>query len=351
MISHLIILLISFIFLIKGADFFIETCAKLAKKLGVSEFVIGLTVTAIGTSLPELASSLSAGAQGATGIVIGNVVGSNIANIGLIIGISAFMRKLKTEKKMYERDGYILILSVLILYFFARDNIITWNEGFLMLFLYVFYIMFLFKTKEKESKEYHFHDFMQYMFSFKYIATLKSLFIKKALDKNESKRTTTEKEFLGMFKEGLVKDFFILALSSIAIIFGAKFLINEAIWLANLMSVPESLIGITIIAIGTSLPELSVSIAAAKKGHGEIVIGNILGSNIANSLLIVGVTSFVSPIAISTSSLIYTIPIMGFFSLALTYFIKKNKTLSKKEGLLGLVAYVLFLLFALVSGF
>jgi len=351
MLDHIAILVLSFLSLIKGADFFIETSARLAKKLGVSEFIIGLTVTAVGTSLPELASSVSASIQGSAEIVMGNVVGSNIANIGLIIGISALLGKLKTEKKMYARDGYILILSVMILYFTSFDGFIDWKDGLVLIFVYVFYTLFLFKTKEKEAKDYKFHDFMQYMFGFKYIASLRSIFIKKALEKKERERTLTEKEYLSMFREGLLKDIFVLILSLAFIVVGANFLIDESVFLAKIFGINESLIGLTIISIGTSLPELTVSIAAVRKGHGELVIGNVLGSNIANIFFIVGVSSFIKPIFTTPNTIIYTMPIMGFFSLALTYFIKHNKSIEKKVGLTLISSYLIFLLFAFMKGF
>ncbi|MFH2019913.1 MAG: calcium/sodium antiporter [archaeon] len=350
MLEHIAVFVLAFIFLVKGADVFVEAIAKFAKKVGVSEFIIGLTVTSFGTTLPELASSISASFQNSSGLIIGNIVGSNIANIGLIIGISSIIHFIKTEKKMYERDGYILIVSVLAFAFFSYDGFITLGEGIVLLLIYIIYILFLMNTKGKHATRYKFHDFLAYMLDFKYIATIRSWLVKDALKTPATKRTATEKKVVGLFEESLLMDIVIAISSIVAIIFGAKYLVNESLLLANLFHVPEALIGLSIIAIGTSLPELTVAIVAARKGHGHLAIGNIFGANIANLLMTIGISSLIRPVQVSTNALMYTIPIMGFFSLALVYFIKHNKKIGKREGIIALVSYFAFMTFAFVKG-
>lgn len=350
LISHIFLFIVGFLLLIKGANFFIEASSRLAKKFGVSEFIIGLTLTAIGTSIPELASSISASLKNYSGLIIGNVVGSNIANIGLVIGISAFLLPIKTKEKMFARDGFILIFSTILFLLFSLDNQITRVEAIALIVVYLFYILFLIKTDNKNENKYTFHDFLHYVFDFQYIASIKSRFLKSALDKNPNKRTHDENNIINSFRIGVVKDISIVVLSGIAIIFGAKYLVTESIWLANLLSIPQNLIGLSIVAIGTSLPELTVSIAAAKKGQSNFVMGNVVGSNIANILLVVGVSGIISPIQVTETSVIFTLPILLFFSLFLLFSIKSNWKIEKRKGLMLIGLYILFLTLAFING-
>jgi cation:H+ antiporter len=339
MLENILILILGLVFLVKGADYFIEATARIANKLGVSAFVVGLTLTAIGTSLPELAASISASFQGHTGLILGNVIGSNIANVGLIIGIAAIIHSFKTNRKMFMRDGYILILTVVLFYAVSADGIISIADGIAFLVLYFVYIMFLVKTHSDDSQSYSFHNFLDYFFKFEYITTIKSSVMKRAL----ARKTKKGKQTLQLFKEGIIKDGIISILALIAVIVGAKYLVHESVWLANIFGIPENLIGLSIIAMGTSLPELAVSISAARKGLGEIILGNVIGSNIANVLLIIGISSIIGPLYVSELSIIYLIPIMGFFSLLLLYFIRSNWSIGRKSGFLALTLYILFM--------
>lgn len=334
--------------LVKGSDYFIEACARLAKRFAVSDLVIGLTFVAVGTSLPELASSITAALKGHPGIIVGNVVGSNIANVGLIIGFVALMVVLKTAKRTYERDAYILILSIVGLYLFAQDNLVTRLEGIALLTFYVAYIIFLFKTHSNKAKKYKFRHFMDYFFGFSYITTIKNTVIHRALRGNVPKKKSEKKTFR-LFEKELIKDTVIIITASLAIIFGAKYLIEGAIWFGSIFSLPENLIGLSIVAIGTSLPELAVSISAVRKGFSGMVIGNVIGSNIANILLIFGLSSTIMAIPISQMTLWYTIPVMALFSAALVYFISTKKV-SKTQGEIIFVCYILFMIFAFLNG-
>lgn len=349
MISHIIILIVAFILLAMGAEYFVEYSARVAKRFSVSDFIIGLTITSIGTSVPELAASVSASLNGYSGIVIGNVVGSNIANVGLILGISATFKAFRTQKKMYERDGFIMIASVLLFFGFALNNSIGLPEAIIMLLSYIFYLFFLIKT-DKSKKEVHFRDFMKYVFDFEYISPLKSKLYQIAARKPKEERTTQEKESVRFLTKGLIKDMLVIILSCLAVMFGSKYLVDEAIWLAQLLSVPESIIGLSLIAVGTSLPELTVSLSAVRKGKGGMVVGNVLGSNIANVLLVIGVSGTINPMAIAEISVTYTIPILLFFSLGLLYFIKSDWQIKRYQGVLAIFAYITFMILAFVLG-
>jgi cation:H+ antiporter len=350
MISHIFFFVLGLVFLVKGSDFFIESSSRIAKKMGVSDFLIGLTLTSVGTSIPELASSVSAASQGHTGLIIGNVVGSNIANVGLIIGVSAILKSYKTTKRMYERDGYIMIFSAILFFVFSLDNVITKIEGIMLLIMYGFYILFLLKSDDNKIKKYKFHDFMNYVFGFEYITSVKTRLIHTAINKNPGERTINENRLVGMFKEGLVKDILIIVISGVAIIYGAKYMVSESVWIASLLGLPESVIGLSIIAVGTSLPELIVSFNAVKKGLGNLIIGNVIGSNIANIALVVGIASLISPIQVTEMNVITTIPIMIFFSLGLLHLIRSNWKIDKKKGIMILFAYFVFMFTAFFMG-
>lgn len=349
MLSQIAIFIVSLVLLAKGADYFVEYSGRIAKRFNVSDFIIGLTITSIGTSVPELAASISASVNGYPGIIIGNVVGSNIANIGLILGLSATFKAFQTEKKMYERDGFIMITSVLLFFVFVLNNLISRYEAALLLIAYVFYLFFLIKTDSKE-KPYQFRDFMKYVFDFEYITPLRSKLYKSLLRKPKAERTPREDQIVKGFSKDLLKDIVLVVISCIAVVIGAKYLINSAVWFAALLDIPDSVVGLSIVAVGTSLPELTVSLSAVKKGKGGIVVGNVLGSNIANVFLILGVSASIGPMTVSEISVTYTIPIMLFFSLAFLYFVKSDWQIKRYQGALAIAAYVIFMALAFVLG-
>ena len=349
LLSHMAIFVLALVLLAKGADYFVEYAGRTAKRLGVSDFIIGLTLTSVGTSLPEYAASISASLNHSSGLVMGNVIGSNIANIGLILGVSATIRSFSTEQKMYDRDGYIMIASVALLFAFSFDNVITAWESNIMLAAYLFYVLFLIQS-DQESKAYHFQDFMKYVFDFEYISPLKNKLFKATVKKSLEERTETEQEAVSSFRFGIVKDLFIMLIAGIAMIFGARYLIREAIWLAGAVGVPENVIGLSIVSIGTSLPELSVAVSAVRKGKTEMVVGNVIGSNIANILLITGTSGLITRMEVAEITVVYTLPLLIFFSIALLYFIKTDWTIKRSQGVISLLAYIGFIIMTFVVG-
>ncbi|MBW2965728.1 calcium/sodium antiporter [Candidatus Woesearchaeota archaeon] len=344
-----LLLILGLILLVKGADYFIKSAASIAKKLGISEFIIGLTLVALGTSIPELASSIVASMKNATGIIIGNVVGSNIANIGLIIGVAATIALIKTKKAMLNRDGYIMLFVTGLFYLFMINGIISRIEAGIFLLLYIGYIIFLIEEKP-EFEEYHFGHFLRYFLRFQYLITIKSRIFSPKDKKKKEIPPAQKREMKELFKVGLIKDFLIVIIAGSAVVLGAKYLIESAIFFANLFNIPENMIGLSIIAVGTSLPELMVSISAARKGYGNIAIGNIIGSNITNILLIIGVSGLILPISIIKSTLYYTAPFMIFMSLLLLIFIRSYWSIRRIEGTIFLVLYAVFMTILFVNG-
>ena len=332
MILELLLMIVGLVLLVGGSDKFVESGSGIAKRLGVSDFIIGLTLIAVGTSLPELASSIAAALKGSSGLIVGNLVGSNIANIGLIVGISAFIASIKTNETMLKRDGYIMLFVSIIFTLLTIRGVIDYIGGLVLLIVYFIHVLFLIETQAMIKQRFHFKEFVGYLLKFKFIGTLL----------NHSKRNSGKTP---VSKKGLANEFIISAMGLAALIYGAKLLIDNALYFSNMFGISETFIGLALIAIGTSLPELAVSLSAIKKGFNEILIGNIIGSNIVNISLVFGISSLIRPVEIEFSSIYYLIPAMLVFSVLFLVFIRNEWKINRKQGAVLLVMYLLFLLF------
>jgi len=328
--------------LVKGSDYFVKAAAAIAKRLGVSELVIGLTLVAFGTSVPELASSVAASFIKDSGLIIGNVIGSNVANIGLIVGVAASIHLVKIRKGMLKRDGYIMIFAAFLFLAFIFDGIISRWESIIFIILYLAYMLFLFEKKKKD----HIGEFIRYFFGFKYLATIKS----KVYNLNNKRKIKSRKKVKKFVGRDLAKDFLVVVLSGVTIVLGAKFLVKEAVFFAGLFGVPSNVIGISLVAVGTSLPELVVSVVAARKGFGNIAVGNVIGSNVANIFLVLGVAGIIFPLEIIKSTLFFTAPAMIGFSILLLIFMRTGWKIRKGEGAALLLLYILFMALLFFNG-
>ena len=298
--------IIGFIFLIKGSDIFIDGAAGLAKKIGVSEHMIGLTLVAFATSLPELAVSSIASFNKEGGIAIGTVIGSNIANICLVLGVAALIMQLKTSRETGRDALFMTGITFLLFGFIMLDKKIDGYEGLVFLIIYAFFIYYLYKTHKGGSE---------------------------IREENDG---------------GYVKESIFIILGSAGVVLGAHFLVTSGVGIAELLGVSPLIIGLTMIAVGTSLPELASSIAAAmKKKHG-IAIGNVIGSNIINILLVLGVAGVINPIS-TEEKLSITVPFLLFVSLLTIFFVKRK--IGGKHGIFLLILYGCFiaLLFVQIS--
>ena len=266
----LILLVIGFILLTKGADYFIENSASFAEEKGISPHVVGVTIVAFGTSLPELLVSIVSSFQGHNDLALGNIVGSNISNIGLVLAVSTFIfyYVLKTNIEPdndANNDSYVMLLAVILLFLFSNDNIISTSEGFLFFGLYIIYIYWLY-TKSRG----------------------------KTVDGVEESGTS-----IPLLLGGLI-----------GLLFGAQITVDSAVEIAKSLGVSEIVIGLSVVAIGTSLPELAGTVSAAKMGHKEIAVGNVIGSNIANIFLVMGVLSIIKPIDVEAAVMETTMPLL-----------------------------------------
>ncbi len=275
------LLIVGFALLVKGADWFVDGAAGIAAKCKISALVIGLTVVAFGTSAPELCVSVTAAIKHSTGIAIGNVVGSNITNILLILGISSLVRVLSVKKTSLILDiPVLLVASGLLLGLGVWGGSLAWYDGLALLAVFAAYMAVLFVNARREQKA----------------AKLAG-----GPAPEEEKPEKQPKTKVGKwFKVMEEKTWFLIILTLVGlgmVVGGGTLLVEAAKYIANYFKVPEDIIGLTIVAIGTSLPELVTSVVAAAKGETDIAVGNIIGSNIFNIFLVAGVSSLFWPLA------------------------------------------------------
>ena len=302
-------LIFGFLLLVKGADAFVDGASSVAKKFKIPAFVIGLTIVAFGTSAPELAVSITAALKGSNDIALGNVVGSNIFNTLVVLGSSAAITPIVVDKGMIKRDYPLSIFAALLLTILAADTIFT-KTGVLSLGRIDGVLLLI-----------AFAGFM--------IITVKA---------SMAARNDAEEEIEAM---PLVKSIIFIILGLIGIVYGGDLSVEGAKDIARFFGLSEAIIGLTIVALGTSLPELVTSIIAAKKGESDIAVGNVIGSNIFNIFLILGVSSTILPMTLSTSYL-YDLGILIAVAV-LTYLpIAKTKKVSRSMGIIMILAYVAY---------
>ena len=291
------------VFLYYGGDLLISGSLRIAQTFKISPFVIGATVMGFGTSAPELSVSLLAAFQGSPEISIGNVIGSNIANIGLVLGLTAFLVPLTIEQRILRRETPPLLIATFLILFLTWDNALGRWEGILLLAGVVLYTWRAFRVKEEPSS---------------------------ALD------TTGGGYFLN---KGIAYQFLLIAAGLILLVAGAQLMVKGGVNFARAFGISEWFIGISIIAIGTSLPEIISSIMSAYRGQGEMALGNVFGSNIFNILMVLGATATVKPLTVLEvihPDLLFTTGLTCF----LLILIRLEHTLSKRDGVILLTAYV-----------
>ena len=291
--------LVGLVFLVKGSDVFIDGAAAIARKRGISEHTIGLTLVAFATSIPELAVSLIAAINGKSDIAVGNVVGSNVANMCLVLGVSILIMDLKTSKTITKNTVIMIGVTALLYLFAVTGKELSRFEGAMFLLVYVGFFCYIFKYAEAEEDE--------------------------------------EEEV----KERAVNDLLLVAVGAVGVTFGATLLVESAVEMATRMNVGELVIGLTIVSVGTSLPELASSATAAKKGKHGISIGNVIGSNIINIVLVLGVVALISPVSVADKVTNLTMPILMLISFLMLFFVKGD--LRRGEGYVLLGIYVVFL--------
>lgn len=297
--------LIGFLMLIKGADYFVEGASSIAKRFHIPEMIIGLTIVAMGTSLPELSVSFISALNGQSDMSIANAIGSNIFNVLMILGVSAFIKTLPIKQSSI-KDIFILISAttlLLILSYFGLS--LVWFDGLIMLCLFAYFI----RKMIKESK-----------------------------DNNDNENSTPL---------SIIRTIVYIVCGAIGIIYGGNLVVSGASTIAQAFGMSDNLIGLTVVALGTSLPEFVTSVMATKKGKLDIAIGNVIGSNIFNILFVLGISSLFNVLTVSVVTLIDI-----FFSLFITsvllYVVCKFKKINKLNGIIFIILYISYMIFTII---
>lgn len=303
---QIVFLALGFFLLVKGADWFVDGASGLARKLGIPQLVIGLTIVAMGTSLPEAAVSISAALRGNAEITIGNIVGSNILNILIILGVTALIATLKVADSTVRYEiPFMIVATFVLLWLGYTGGQVTWLEGVILWVLFLLYLRYLYMMAKKGKEE-----------------------------EREAEQLSTAK-IIGLILAGVVM-----------IAAGSNFAVEGASNLAKALGISQRFIGLTIVAFGTSLPELVTSVSAVRKHNADIAIGNIVGSNIFNILFIVGTTALITPVTFASGFVVDTL-IAAAVGILLFVCVARTKELRKKAGIVMLLAYILYFLYLL----
>ena len=309
---NILLIIGGLIFLIIGGNWLLKSAVALSLKLSIPKIVIGMTVVSFATSAPELIVSLNAALNGSPDLALGNVIGSNIANLGLVLGITLLLGEIKVQKSFYNTNWPFMIMASLLLYLFLGfDNIIVRYEGIILFTLLILFLFYLLRFEKS----------------------------------NEIEELTDEKDSLPVFKIVLF-----LIIGGFSLWVGSELLVFGATSLAQEFGVSERVIAVTIVSFGTSIPELATSIIAALNKEKAISLGNLLGSNIFNILAVLGITSIITPVELFDQGLltndIFWMLGISFLLLPLVMLSKRNQ-LSRRDGVILLIIYFAFIYTAL----
>ena len=296
-----IILIIAFFVIIKSADLFTSGAEGIARGFRISRVIIGLTIVSLATTTPEFTISALSSYMGVGGIAVGNAVGSCLANIGLILAVAAIIRAISFNPTVIKKELLFLIITVIILYLLALDGNLTFWDGLFLCFLLVSFFTYIILRELK------------------------------------SRKTRKEEKFSNY---NIKKDSFKFLIGTLGVVLSAKYaIIPSAINIAHFLKVPDIVIGLTMVALGTSLPELVTAVVASFKKMGELAAGNVIGANILNILWVLGFSSLINPLNIDIQTKRITLPVMFFITLLMFIFSRTKFRLTRKEGLILFVIY------------
>ena len=326
MFLSILFLLLGFIFLIKGADFLVDGSSSIAKKYKISNLVIGLTIVAFGTSAPELLISAIASFEGNSGISLGNIIGSNISNTLLILGVVSIISPIVIKESTVNKEIPFSFLAILALAFLVNDflfngageSVLTRGDGLILLLFFAIFIYYTFGLSKTNRG------------------------LLDDLGKDELEEIHEHKGWIS----------YSMIIGGLALLFlGGEWIVSSATDLAYTLGLSQSFIGLTIVALGTSLPELAASITAARRGKASMAVGNVVGSNIFNFLWVLGLSSIIRPISYS-SSLNIDILILAGVTLLLIFliYLGKKNILTKREGIILLALYAFYITYLIIRG-
>ncbi len=310
----MLMLILGFIGLYMGAEWLVRGASRLAKLMGLSPLLIGLTVVAFGTSAPELLVSLVSALKGKNMIAVGNVVGSNICNIALVLGIASLFHPIACQKEIIRRDIPIMVIISIYLMIISLDSKIGRFDGLILFLSLIAYTIFNYYGEKKRQKD---------------VFILDDLRLKKGIKKSSQ--------------------IFLIVVGILLVVLGARMVVSGAEMIMRMFGISERVIGLSIVAFGTSLPELATSAVASYRRHMDISIGNLIGSNVFNIMCVLGLTGLIKPIllpeGIFKSHIFIDYMIMLFISILPWFMIKKDLLMSRKDGLILLGIYITYILY------
>jgi cation:H+ antiporter len=303
---------IGLLMLYYGADWLVAGAARLARRMGTSPLVVGLTVVAFGSSAPELLVGIVASLTGQSDVVLGNVVGSNILNVALILGIAAVVQPLRVGMRILSREVPLMVVFTVLTVALMLDGAIGRGDGVILLVAFVGFLWFVLRAARSESPEVA-QEWVQF-------------------------ETTRRGEVAG----SAWRDVALMVLGMVGLVVGAVLLVASSVYFARILGVSEVVIGITVVAIGTSLPELATCVVAALRSEPDIALGNAVGSNIFNLVSILGVSAVIRPIPVGRELLEFEVPAMILFAVILVPLAWRGRVLGRGSGVILLAGYVVF---------
>ncbi len=333
MLLHSIVFILGLGILTLGANWLVDGSSQIARKFGIRPLIIGLTIVALGTSLPEFLLNFIAVVRGEDGLAIGNIVGSNIANIGLILGISAILLPLVVDGRTLQREYPMMLAITGLFYFLAFDGLISRLDGFILVAGLAAFIVYVIRDSLAHAKGEN--------------GATPSESDSEPSDSTDSR---WKQLFTNPRTAPLMRIVLVLG-GMAALMLGARLMVDSALAIAAILGIAPIIIGLTIVAIGTSLPELAASLMSIFRKETDMAVGNILGSNMLNILFVVGLVALIQPMAVETESIAVHFPIMIVFSVLVWPLARRKHRLSRASGvflLVGFVAYLAWLIIPLI---
>ena len=330
MLLELTLFAISLVAVTLGADWLVTSASRLAEKLGLSPLVVGLTIVAFGTSAPELVVSVTAAWRGQAGLAIGNVMGSTVANVGLIVGIAALTRPIAVHRRVLKRESPLLIIVLALVMVLSFNNALGRLDGFILITGFSFYMAFLLRWGIEEGHANH-----------RALAT----------EAHETKEPDPAGPTSTSRRSSVAWNTVRIMVGLAALLIGGRGLVDSATEIARQFNVPEEVIGATMLAIGTSLPELASTLAAAIRGLGDIAIGNVVGSNVFNLTFVLGIAAMVGDLQLTQSTVIRQVVPALIFCVVLIPLAYSGRRVNRWEGAVLLTGYAGFIFWVLQAAY
>jgi len=330
MFIDILLFIVGIALLYYGAELMVKNSSWLAKSIGVSPLIIGLTVVAFGTSAPELLVSTIASIQGDSDIALGNVIGSNIANIGLVLGLVVLIRPPKSEPQAIKREFPFLVIVSVLLFLLILDNEVGRIDGIILLLLFAIFMYYNIMTVRKKMMNKLKHEMEE-------------------IGEEIEEKLEEVARLKSHHRKKNIRNLMFAVLGLLILLVGSKLMVDSSIEIAQGFGVSQMVIGISLVAIGTSLPELFTSVIASIKKEEEINVGMVLGSNIFNTLLILGVAAVILPITVVNNDVFVSLPVMIFFTLIVMPILMKSIRSHRLIGLFMVLAYFSFIFYSFVK--